>query len=64
MYVVIVYWMTDQPPFIDRFVMLLAISIATSLISQAIGILVSAGVDVQVSRLFFVSTDRSAIMGT
>lgn len=52
-YLVTVYFMTEQPAEWGRLLMILAVSIANSLVAQAVGLLVGAAADVQVSRTFF-----------
>lgn len=48
-YVTIIYFMTSQPLEASRFVMVLCVSILTSLVSQSIGLLIGAAMNVQVT---------------
>lgn len=48
-YLVTVYFMTEQPAEWGRLLMILAVSIANSLVAQAVGLLVGAAADVQVA---------------
>lgn len=49
LYLVIVYMMTNQPMDLQRFGMLLGITICTSLVAQGIGLLVGAACNIQVA---------------
>lgn len=48
-YVMIVYFITSQPLELERFLMYLNICVLTSLVSQAIGLLIGAAMSVEVT---------------
>ncbi|KDR09575.1 ATP-binding cassette sub-family G member 4 isoform X2 [Zootermopsis nevadensis] len=51
-YVVIVYFMTSQPPEVMRFMMLLTMCILTSVVAQSLGLLIGAAMSVE-NGVFF-----------
>lgn len=55
-YLVTVYLMTNQPMDIERFAMLLGVTVATSLVAQGIGLLVGAAFSIPVRFCFVFSS--------
>lgn len=49
LYVIIVYYLSDQPMEIDRFLMFYAILMVTAFVSESFGLMVSSGLNVVVS---------------
>lgn len=56
-YLVTVYLMTNQPMDIERFAMLLGVTVATSLVAQGIGLLVGAAFSIPVRWLIQILID-------
>ena len=52
LYVVIVYFMSDQPMEPMRFFMFLTMSVMTSLVAQSLGLVIGAAMEIQV--LYFI----------
>lgn len=61
-YVMIVYFMTSQPLEAYRFLMYLNICILTALVSQSIGLLIGAGLSVEVKQNSFNIKNEKKIM--
>lgn len=61
-----VYYMTSQPFEVTRFFMVLCIAVLTSLVAQSIGLLIGAGLSIEVSLqsfyFFFVSIPSLVVL--